>query len=175
MVIVPAAVAATLATLALAPVTSQARAASFRLAGEPIAVYGREAGEPVYYVFVRLNRELPRTTSGGPAAAVRLGGIGLDEAPSEQGLGLLNAGRRGRHCYQQQLPLPPGPVPVEMRHPRAGRVVRAEVLIRGQTRRLVDDVRLRRRVTRVNMSARYLRELGCGSPSRWNLTARVLI
>jgi hypothetical protein len=43
----------------------------------PIAVYGREAGQPIYFIYIRLNRPVPRNSNHSPAATVRFGGLGL--------------------------------------------------------------------------------------------------
>jgi hypothetical protein len=167
-------VAATIGLLVFASAGStaptRARAASgvdgYRNVRTPIAVYGRQAGQPFYTVYLRLNRAVPSNPGNSPAAAVRLGGLGLSEAPGPgaSSMGFLRApSGTGRHCYEQQLPLSqPGTYPPEMNTPRAGRKLKVEVFIRGARSALVAEVRLRRRATPQGGGRPYLRELHCG-------------
>ena len=149
--------------------TAVAHAASgidgFRLVRTPIAVYGREAGQPIYTVYLRLNRAVPSNPGNSPAAAVRLGGLGLSQAPSPGGssMGFLRApSSAGRHCYEQQLPLSqPGTYPPAMNTPRVGRKLEVEVFIRGVRAPLVTEVLLRRRSAPQSGGRAYLRELHC--------------
>lgn len=161
-----AAMAATTATSDALPIGSDAHGAggavAFELVRKPIAVYGRDAGQPIYLLYVRLNRPVPRNPSGRPAAAVRLGGLGLSRPPTSSSMGFLTArSNRGRYCYEQQLVLPLGPDPPAMGDPRPGRRLSVHVLIRGLDEPLRATVALRRRVRRVNSSEPYLRELRC--------------
>ena len=135
---------------------------AFRLLRTPIAVYGREAGQPIYFVYIRLNRAVPRNSNGSPGAAVRLGGLGLSQPPTSSSMGFLTApSRPGRHCYEQQLVLPQGPFPPVMGHPRPGLRLTVEVLVRGVAKPLTTTVTLRRRQSPTVGSRPYLRELHC--------------
>jgi hypothetical protein len=137
-------------------------AAGFTLVGTPIAVYGRDVGQPIYFVYVRLSRAVPRNSNGSLAAAVRLGGLGLSRPPTSSSMGFLSAPSRvGHHCYEQQLVLPQGPYPPKMGDPRPGRRLSVEVFIRGRSSPLRATVTLRRRAARTGAAKRYLRELHC--------------
>jgi hypothetical protein len=138
----------------------------FRLVREPIAVYGREAGQPIYFVYIRLNRGVPRNSNGSPAATVRLGGLGLSRPPTSSSMGFLTApSSSGRYCYDQQLTLPQGPFPPIMGHPRPGLRLSVEVLIRDFAKPLTTTVTLRRRASATIGAKPYLRELHCSRPS----------
>jgi hypothetical protein len=139
----------------------------YRIVRAPIAVYGREAGQPFYIVYLRLNRAVPSNPGNSPAATVRLGGLGLSQAPGpgESSMGFLRApSGAGRHCYEQQLPLSqPGTYPPEMNTPRVGRKLKVEVFIRGVRSALVTEIRLRRRALPQHGGREYLRELHCAA------------
>lgn len=137
---------------------------SVELVRPAIAVYGREAGQPVYFVFLRLNRAVPRNSNGSPAAAVRLGGLGLGHAPTSSSMGFLTVpSSGGRHCYEQQLVLPEGHFPSIMARPRPGLRLPVEVPVRGLAEPLETTVSLRRRIDRASGAEPYLRELMCHS------------
>jgi hypothetical protein len=139
---------------------------AFKLVREPIAVYGREAGQPIYFVYIRLNRAVPRNSNGSPAATVRLGGLGLSRPPTSSSMGFLKASSSpGRYCYEQQLTLPQGPYPPIMGQPRPGLRLSVEVLIRGLAQPLTTTVTLRRRFGRTIGAKPYLSELHCSRPS----------
>jgi hypothetical protein len=139
---------------------------AFKFVRKPIAVYGREAGQPIYFIYVRLNRAVPRNTNGSPAAAVRLGGLGLSRPPTSSSMGFLKAtSTPGRYCYEQQLTLPQGPYPPIMGHPRPGLRLSVDVLIRGVAQPLTTTVALRRRQSPTTGARPYLRELHCSRPS----------
>jgi hypothetical protein len=140
--------------------------AAFELGGKPIAVYGREAGQPVYFVYIRLNRAVPRNSNHSPAATARLGSLGLSRPPTFSGMGFLTApSSPGRYCYEQQLTLPQGPYPPIMGHPRPGLRLSVEVLIRRLAQPLTTTVTLRRRPSPRTGATPYLRELHCSRPS----------
>jgi hypothetical protein len=134
-----------------------------------LAVYGREAGQPFYIVYLRLNRAVPSNRGNSPAATVRLGGLGLSQAPGsgQSSMGFLRSpSSRGRHCYEQQLPLSqPGTYPPEMNTPRAGRLLEVGVFIRGVRSALTTKVRLRRRAAPESGGRAYLHELHCAANS----------
>lgn len=135
---------------------------AFKLLRTPIAVYGREAGQPIYFVYIRLNRAVPRNSNGSLGAAVRLGGLGLSQPPTSSSMGFLTApSRPGRYCYEQQLVLPQGPFPPVMGHPRPGLRLTVEVLIRGLAKPVTTTVTLRRRHSPTVGVGPYLRELHC--------------
>lgn len=139
---------------------------AYKPVGKPIAVYGREAGQPIYFVYIRLNRVVPRNSNGSPAATVRLGGLGLSRPPTSSSMGCLTApSSSGRYCYEQQLTLPQGPYPPMMGHPRPGLRLSVAVLIRGLAQPLTTTVTLRRRLGPTIGTKPYLRELHCSRPS----------
>lgn len=156
----PAALAST-----AAPTDARQSATAARrveLVRQPIAVYGREAGQPIYFVFLRLNPAVPRNSNGSPAAVVRLGGLGLSQPPTSSSMGFLTApASEGRHCYEQQLVLPQGPHPPILARPRPGLRLSVEVLVRGLAKPLTATVTLRRRISRASGVKPYVRELGC--------------
>jgi hypothetical protein len=159
---VVAIVAALAAPAALASTAAAADARRVELVRQPIAVYGREAGQPIYFVFLRLHPAVPRNSDGSPAAAVRLGGLGLSQPPTSSSMGFLTApAGQGRHCYEQQLVLSQGPYPPTLARPRPGLRLSVEVLVRGLAKPLTATVTLRRRISPASGARPYVRELGC--------------
>ena len=160
-----AALAASAASASTAATEARQRATAARtveLVRQPIAIYGREAGKPIYFVFLRLHPAVPRNSNGSPAAAVRLGGLGLGQPPTSSSMGFLTApASEGRHCYEQQLVLPQGPYPPVLARPRPGLRLPVEVLVRGLAKPLTATVTLRRRISPASGARPYVRELGC--------------
>ena len=134
------------------------------LVGRPIATFARRAQRaPEYTVYARLNRALPRTTSGGLYGGFRLGQLGITKiAPDGLSSGLGTLGRRdGRHCYFQTLTAPVTGMPPSMARPRTGKRHRVEVRIGGVPAPLVSSTRLRRASSTPRAVQRIKRELGC--------------
>lgn len=137
-------------------------AGGVQLVRQPIAAYGREGGQPIYFVYLRLNRPVPRNSNDSPAAAVRLGGLGLSRPPTSSSMGFLSApSSQGRYCYEQQLVLPQRPYPPIVASPRPGLRLSFELIVRGRDTPLTTTVALRRRAGPAAGARPYLRELRC--------------
>jgi hypothetical protein len=140
---------------------------AIELVRRPIAVFGREAGQPIYFVYLRLNRPVPRNSNRSPAATVRLGGLGLSRPPTSSSMGFLTASSSpGRYCYEQQLTLPQNAYPPIMGQPRPGLRLSVEVLIRGVAQPFTTTATLRRRQSATSGARSYLRELHCSRDDR---------
>lgn len=145
--------------------SSNADTAQYRLDDAPIAVYSRASnGDPIYEMFVRLNRQVPRTSSGSPLAGATLERFGpnLPRATRSRGWGFTTLGRRTRRCYSQTLInflVPGAELPERLRNPRPGLRVSVRAYIRGIDEPLTRAVRLERR--RSGGATQYARRLGC--------------
>jgi len=142
---------------------------SFRLVRPPIAVVHREdsSRQPVFFVYVRLNRNVPRLSNGSPLGGADLGAAGYTPKPPAEadgkGWGFARLGSRRRHCYVHVLT---GPHPEKLLSAAVGSALPLRILIYGH-RTLKTSVRLRRVEGRSQADRRagneslYARRLGC--------------
>ena len=157
--------AVVVAVAVAAGASGSASVAQYRFVESPIAVYSRASnGEPIYEIFVRLNRQVPRTASGSPLGGATLEGFGPDlpRSSNDDGWGFTTLGSRSRRCYSQSLIdflVPGADLPQRLEDPRPGRRVAARVYVRGAHRPLSRTVRLERR--RSGSAQPYTRRLGC--------------
>jgi hypothetical protein len=143
---------------------------TYHLVGRPIAVIvstpfrGQRGFE--YWVFIRLNRPVPRDANGST-----LGEAALDGAGGGGGLYVSTAHlRRGRYCYAQ-LVENDFAYSRTLKHPHPGAKVTLEVHIQRRTNRARHVAVIRRRISLQRRRASvegdyYPRRQGCLGPGR---------
>ena len=142
---------------------------SYRLVKSPIAVVHQEDStrNRVFFVYVRLNRDVPRLSNGSPLGGADLGAVGYRPAPPAEadgkGWGFARLGDRGRHCYVHVLT---GPHPESLLEAAVGSALPLRILI-YRHRTLRSTVRLKRvegesqAARRAGNESLYARRLGC--------------
>jgi len=137
--------------------------------GSPLASIGRyDSGKPVFTSYVRLSGPVPRKSSGTLLGAMRLNGLGRQQAPSDDttsSFGFRKLATRGRrYCYAQSFAVFGfDEYPRSLRAAKSGDRARVEVLVAGQAKRLVGSTHLRPSRSLTEEAA--IRRLGCMGPS----------
>jgi|GEM_PF-2605954 len=126
---------------------TSAGSAAFRLVGSPIVTFEPHTGGDSYYVYLRLNRRVPRLRNGSPLAGVGLDRFGLTRFPAaphpgqDKGWGIVGAGRAAP-CYTQELEVPAGTKLLPA--PHVGQSLQLRVYVYGAASVLRATVSLRR-------------------------------
>ena len=172
-----AALASALATIAAAFAGadgSAPAAVDYRFVSKPIVTLTRPAAPsdrtPRFFVYVRLNRDVPSAPNRSPQGVATLGGPAVrahrppPPADTRSGWGFVRLGPRGSGCYIQTYDLV-GPDPQRLGRAKVGDALTVKVAIRGG-RTLTARVRVQRlRGTRIQRGVGseeiYAKRLGC--------------
>lgn len=129
--VVTAVMAVAIGLGAVAPATGAEPA--YRFVERPIVPVVRNSqGDPVFDVYVKLARDVPRTADGTPRASLWLQDAGGDTT-------VATLGRRARHCFTAGID-PSFSQSRVLAHPRTGDVVRVRLYVDGK---VVADARTR--------------------------------
>lgn len=121
----------------------------------PIVPLERDSqGRPAFDVYVKLNRDVPRTANGTPRATLRVQDAGGDTT-------VTTLGRRSRHCFAAGID-PSFSDSRVLAHPHVGDVARVRLYVNGKVAASA-SVRLTRprRATTEDQDRPYAAALGC--------------